>query len=111
MSVEIALVTAAAGFTTTSIASAFAQATTDPTTTQWVTGSSAALAVAALAYIARQLASGKLVARDVAIAERELRARAAKADDTVERVLELARMAHEREERLFNFLANQERPG
>ena len=110
MTVEIALIAAAAGFTTTSLASAFAQATADPTTTQWVTGSSAALAVAALAYIARQLASGKLVARDVAVSEAELRARAEKADQTVERVLELARMAHEREERLFNFLAHQERP-
>lgn len=109
MTVEIALIAAAAGFTTTSLASAFAQATADPTTTQWVTGSSAALAVAALAYIARQLASGKLVARD-AVSEAELRARAEKADQTVEQVLELARMAHEREERLFNFLAHQERP-
>lgn len=116
MTVPLALTAAAFGFTTTSVAAAVGQISADPTTTQWVTGSSAALAVGALAYIAKQFASGRLVSRDVAAIEAEMRARAAEQAHTVERVLKLAEMAHEREEmahereeRLFNLLI-KERP-
>jgi heme A synthase len=42
------------------------------TTTTWISGGSAAIAVAALAYIARQFASGNLVAKDTAATERRL---------------------------------------
>lgn len=61
-----------------------------PDLSPWVSGGSATVAVAGLAYVARQLASGKLVHSDTAARERAL-------EDLTERAMAAFSMAADRE--------------
>ena len=67
------------------------QVATDDKVSPWLTTGSAGLSIAALVYIAKLMASGKLVARDPDTVERSL-------IDLTKRVTDLAEESHKRED-------------
>lgn len=101
-----ALLAAATTITGSTVAAAVATAVTDggADVAPWVQGGSAVLAVAALGYIARLFADGRLVARNSAANEAALAA-------VAQQLADLVGQAQKREDRLYDLVTHHEGDG
>ena len=101
-----ALLATATIATGSAVASAFAAAVTEngPDVAPWVQGGSAVIAVAALGYIARLLADGRLVARSSAQTEAVLAS-------VAQQLADLVGQAQKREDRLYELAKHHEGDG
>jgi hypothetical protein len=87
-----------------------AQAAPGPTGTDiatWIQGGGAATAVGVLGYIARLMATGRLVARDPAEQTAVMRDLIEKYSDTFEKLAELTDQSHKREDSFHRLLVRR----